>query len=74
LGNRERGKVKITEGLQPDTVWIYFAAGHKSDLMLEKAKEGIGANWLTPCSVSPYAAGPGKNYSIVKIHKIKEAE
>ena len=72
IGNREKARVKVTEGLNPEAVWIYFAAGHKSNLMLDKAQEGIGMNWLTPSSISPYAAGPGKNYSIVKIHKIMD--
>jgi len=40
--------------------------------MLSKARQGVTMNWLVPSSVSPYAAGLGKNYSIVKIHKIKE--
>ena len=71
VGVKEKAKVKVTEGLHPKAAWIYFAAGHKSKSMPPKAKQGIAANWLTPSSVSPYAAGPGKNYSIVKIHKIE---
>ncbi|MBW1736152.1 MAG: molybdopterin-dependent oxidoreductase [Deltaproteobacteria bacterium] len=74
IGNKEKGRVKVTEGLHPETAWIYFASGHKSNLMLHKAQEGIAANWLTPCSVSPYAGGPGKNYSIVKVDKIEEGD
>jgi anaerobic selenocysteine-containing dehydrogenase len=70
IGNKERGSVKITEGVDPQTLWIYFAVGHRSKRMLEKAQRGVGANWLIPSSVSPYAAGTGKNYSIVKIRKV----
>ena len=72
IGNKERGRVKVTQGLHPKAAWIYFAGGHKSKSMLSKARQGITMNWLVPSSVSPYAAGLGKNYSIVKIHKIKE--
>ena len=72
IGWKERGRVKVTEGLHPEAAWIYFAAGHKSKLMLDKTHGGIAMNWLLPCSVSPYAAGAGKNYSIVRIHKIEE--
>jgi anaerobic selenocysteine-containing dehydrogenase len=74
VGNRERARVRLTEGLNPDTAWAYFAAGHKSNIMLDKAQEGIGLNWLTPCSISPYAAGTGKNYSIVRVYGIKKQE
>ena len=70
IGVGERGRVKVTEGLHPSAVWVYFAAGHKSKSMLPKSGEGITMNWLVPSSVSPYAAGLGKNYSIVRIHKI----
>ncbi|GAH93565.1 unnamed protein product [marine sediment metagenome] len=72
IGNKERARVKVTQGLHPKAAWIYFAGGHKSKSMLSKARQGITMNWLIPSSVSPYAAGLGKNYSIVKIHKIKE--
>ena len=71
IGNKERGRIKITEGVDPQTLWIYFAVGHRSKFMLEKAQRGVGANWLIPSSVSPYAAGTGKNYSIVKIRKVQ---
>jgi thiosulfate reductase/polysulfide reductase chain A len=70
IGVRERGRVKITEGLHPSAAWTYFAVGHKSKSMLPKSREGITMNWLVPSSVSPYAAGLGKNYSIVRIRKI----
>jgi thiosulfate reductase/polysulfide reductase chain A len=70
VGNKERAKVKVTEGLHPKAAWVYFAAGHKSKSMLPKASEGIAMNWLLPSSVSPYAAGLGKNYSIIKVIKI----
>jgi len=72
IGVRERGRVKVTEGLHPSAAWVYFASGHRSKLALDKAGEGITLNWLIPTSVSPYAAGVGKNYSIVRIHKINE--
>jgi hypothetical protein len=62
--------VKVTQGLQPDTAWIYFAAGHKSNSMLAKTREGLTHNWFIPSTVSPYSGGMGKNYSIVKIRKI----
>ena len=71
IGIRERCRVKITEGLHPSTAWVYFAAGHKSKAMLPKARRGISMNWFVPTSFSPYAAGLGKNYSIVRLHKIK---
>lgn len=70
IGIRERGRVKVTEGLHPTAAWIYFANGHRSKLMLPKSREGTTMNWLVPSSISPYAGGVGKNYSIVKIRKI----
>lgn len=72
IGHKERGSVKVTEGLHPKTAWTYFAASHKSNSMMPKAREGVTANWLIPFSVSPYNGGVGKNYSIVKIRKISE--
>lgn len=72
IGNRERARAEVTEGLQPKAAWIYFAGGHKSKSMLSKAREGITMNWLVPASVSPYVGGLGKNYSIVKIRKIED--
>lgn len=72
IGNKERARVKVTEALHPEAAWVYFASGHKSKQMLPKAREGITHNWLVPVSVSPYAAGASKNYSIVKITKIEE--
>ncbi len=74
VGNKERAKVKVTEGLHPSALWIYFASGHKSTHKLDKADTAIAMNRLIPTTVSPYAAGVGKNYSIVKLQKIdKEA-
>ena len=70
VGVKETARAKLTEGLHPDSAWIYFAAGHRSKLMLSKAREGISHNWFLPCTVSPYVAGTGKNYSIVRIYKI----
>jgi len=70
--NKERARVKISEAIHPEAAWIYFAGGHKSKSLLAKAREGISMNWLIPSSVSPYAAGVGKNYSIVKIQKVDE--
>lgn len=72
IGNKERARIRVTQGLHPKAAWIYFAGGHKSKSMLSKARQGITMNWLIPSTISPYAAGLGKNYSIVKIHKIKE--
>ena len=72
IGNKERARVKVTEGLHPKAAWVYFAAGHKSKSMLPKARQGIAMNWLVPSTVSPYNAGLGKNYSIVKIYKVSE--
>lgn len=72
IGNRERAKVEVTEGLHPKAAWVYFAGGHKGKSMLAKAKEGITMNWLVPSSVSPYSGGVGKSYSIVKIHTVRE--
>jgi thiosulfate reductase/polysulfide reductase chain A len=72
IGNKERGRVEITEALHPKAIWVYFAGGHKTKTTLPKARRGVKANWLTPSSVSPYAAGTGKNYSIVKMRKIEE--
>ena len=70
LGNKERGRVIVTEALHPKAAWIYFAGSHKTRSTLSKAKIGVKANWLTPSSVSPYSAGTGKNYSIVKIRRL----
>ncbi len=72
VGNKERGRVKVTEGLHPKAAWVYFAGGHKSKSMLAKAREGIAISWLLPASISPYAGGYSKNYSIVKIRKVNE--
>jgi len=70
IGNKEKGRIKVTEALHPKAAWVYFAAGQKSSLILPKARKGISMNWLVPASVSPYAAGLGKNYSIVKIRRL----
>lgn len=72
IGNKERARAKVIEGLHPKAGWVYFAGGHKSKSILSKAREGITVNWLVPSSVSPYAGGVGKYYSIVKIHKVNE--
>ncbi len=70
IGTKGTGKVKVTQGLHPDAAWVYFAAGHKSHSMLAKTREGLTHNWFIPSTVSPYAGGMGKNYSIVRIRKI----
>ncbi len=72
VGSKETARVKVTEGLHPKAAWVYFAGGHRSNSMLPKVRDGITHNWFVPSSVSPYAAGLGKNYSIVKIHKVSE--
>lgn len=72
IGVRGRGRVKVTEALHPEAAWVYFATGHKSKSMLPKAGQGLTMNWFVPSSVSPYAAGLGKNYCIVRIHKTDE--
>jgi len=72
IGMKEKAIVKLTQGLHPEAAWIYFASGHKSKSMASKTRKGIAMNWLIPSTVSPYSAGLGKNYSIVKIHKINE--
>lgn len=74
LGNKERARLKVTETIHPEVAWIYFAGGHKSKSLLAKARQGITMNWLVPSSVSPYAAAVGKNYSIVKVHKVDEGK
>ena len=70
IGNKETARARVSEAIHPEAAWVYFAGGHKSKSLLAKAREGIAMNWLLPSSVSPYAAGIGKNYSIVKIHKV----
>jgi len=72
VGWRELGRVRLTEALHPSTVWVYFASAHKSRLMLRKARSGVAVNWLIPYSVSPYAGGCGKNYSIVRVRRVEE--
>ncbi len=72
IGVRERGRIRLTEALHPDALWIYFAAGHRSRLMLKKAGEGVVMNMLIPYSVSPYSGGCGKNYSIVKLRRVED--
>ena len=70
IGIKARVKVKLTEALHPEAAWIYFASGRKSNQMASKTKEGIAMNWFIPSSVTPYSAGLGKNYSIIKISKL----
>lgn len=70
IGIKARVKVKLTEALHPEAAWIYFASGRKSNQMASKTKEGIAMNWFIPSSVTPYSAGLGKNYSIIKINKL----
>ena len=70
IGVKERARAKVTQGLHPQAAWVYFAAGHRSKSMLPKAGRGITYNWFLPASVSPYAGGMGKNYSIVRIRKV----
>ncbi len=72
IGIKGRARVKVTEALHPKAAWVYFAAGHRAKSMLPKVRGGITHNWFVPASVSPYAAGLGKNYSIVKIRKVDE--
>jgi len=72
IGNKEKARVKVSEAIHHEVAWIYFAGGHKSKSLIAKAREGVTANWLVPSSVSPYAAGVGKNYSIVRISKVNE--
>lgn len=74
IGVKQRARAKVTEGVHPQSAWVYFAAGHKSDSMLPKVRQGITYNWLLPLSISPYSAGTGKNYSIVRITKVDEGE
>jgi len=74
IGVKERARAKVTQGLHPQAAWVYFAAGHRSNSMLPKARRGITYNWFVPASVSPYAGGMGKNYSIVRIRKVSRGE
>lgn len=70
IGYKETVRVHVTEGLHPDTAWIHFAAGHKSEMMIPKVKDGLVHSAFVPLSIEPYAGGCGKNYSIVKLTKI----
>ena len=70
IGTKEVARAKVTEALHPKAAWVYFAGSHRSHSMMPKAREGITHNWFVPTIVSPYAAGLGKNYSIVKVRKI----
>lgn len=72
IGVKERGRVKLTQGLNPKALWVYFAAAHHSKSMIPKAREGVTINWLIPYSRGPYAGECCKNYSIVKIKKVTE--
>lgn len=70
VGHTQKIRLHLTEALQPDTAWTYFATGHRSKLMLPKVREGILHSAFVPLSVEPYAGGCGKNYSIVKVKRI----
>ena len=74
IGSKEKAVARLTQGLHPDAAWVYFASGHKSKSMPSKTRKGITMNFLIPSTVSPYSAGLGKNYSIVKVHKINGEE
>ena len=73
IGYKDKAIIKTTEGLHPKALWIYWASGHeeKSNTMASKTKKGVKMNWFLPTSATPYSAGVGKNYSIVKINNIK---
>ena len=70
LGNKQKVLVHLTEALHPDTAWVHFAAGHRSELMIPKVKDGILHSAFVPLSIEPYVGGCGKNYSIVKLTKM----
>lgn len=70
IGFKDTVRVHLSEGLHPAVAFTHFAAGHKSNLMLSKVKEGIVHSEFVPQSVEPYGGGCGKNYSIVKIKRV----
>ena len=70
LGYKQTVLVHLTEALHPDTAWTHFAAGHRSELMIPKVKDGVLHSAFVPLSIEPYAGGCGKNYSIVKVTRI----
>lgn len=72
IGQKGKAIVKLTEALHPEAAWIYFASGRKSKSQAYKTRKGVVMNWFIPTSVSPYSAGLGKNYSIIKIHKLSK--
>ncbi|MBN2122908.1 MAG: hypothetical protein JW821_01325, partial [Deltaproteobacteria bacterium] len=70
LGYRQTVRVHLTEALHPDTAWVHFAAGHRSQLMIPKVRDGVLHSAFVPLSVEPYVGGCGKNYSIVKLTRM----
>ena len=71
VGYSQKVRVHLTEGLQPDTAFTFFASGHRTNTMLSKVKDGILHSAFVPLSAEPYAGGCGKNYSLVKIEKVR---
>ena len=70
VGYNQKVRIHLTEALHPDAAWVYFAAGHRSEMMIPKVRDGVLHSAFVPLSVEPYVGGCGKNYSIVKLTRI----
>jgi anaerobic selenocysteine-containing dehydrogenase len=70
IGVRGKARVKTTQGIHPSAAFVFFGVGHKSKLMLARAREGIATGWFVPDNIGPYAGQMGKGYAIITVRKI----
>lgn len=70
VGAKARARVKTTQGIHPSAAFVFFGVGHRSRLMLPRAREGIATGWFVPDTIGPYAGQMGKGYAVVEIKKV----
>jgi len=70
VGAKKRARVKTVQGIHPSAAFVFFGVGHKSRLMIPRAREGIATGWFVPDTIGPYAGQMGKGYAIVRIRGV----
>jgi len=73
-GQKDKVRVKVTEGIHPSAVWHIYGTGHKSRLMdrFSRGREGINVQDFTPQHQAPFTAGAAHCEAIVRVYKAQE--
>ncbi|MFC1905054.1 molybdopterin-dependent oxidoreductase, partial [Chloroflexota bacterium] len=70
-GQKDKVRIKVTEGIHPSAAWHIYGGGHKSKLMdtFSRGREGINVNDFIPQHQVPFTAGAAHCEAVVKVYK-----